>query len=231
MTEMLNGNTLSREFSRKTFVKAGGGLVIGFSLAGAATASGATIAPSANTQYPPVNQVDSFIEINPDNTANLFTSQVEIGNGTPTGFLMIAAEELDMSMAQMTYGSTVKDANGVIIGTVTDGWRAVNTGGHGGSNAIQSVGQQVRAAAAYARQALNSMAASNLGVPVASLTVKDGVVSGGGRSVTYGQLVGGKLLNATIATASLQPGAGISKPVAQYKLVGTPRRGSISRAR
>jgi len=221
MTELLN-----KEFSRKTFVKAGGGLVIGFSLAGAATANAATIVPSPNSQYPPTNQVDSFIEINPDNTANLFTSQVEIGNGTPTGFLMIAAEELDLSMAQMTYGSTVKDKNGVIIGTVTDGWRAVNTGGHGGSNAIASVGQQVRAAAAYARQALNSMAATNLGVPVASLTVKDGVVSGGGKSVTYGELVGGKLLNATIATTSLQPGAGISKPVAQYKLVGT-RQGRI----
>ena len=154
MTEMLN-----KEFSRKTFVKGAGGLVVGFSLAGAATANAATTSPSPNTQYPPTNQVDSFIEINPDNTANLFTSQVEIGNGTPTGFLMIAAEELDMSMAQMTYGSTVKDKNGVIIGTVTDGWRAVNTGGHGGSNAIASVGQQVRAAAAYARQALNNLAA------------------------------------------------------------------------
>ena len=76
MTEMLN-----KEFSRKTFVKAGGGLVVGFSLAGAATANAATIAPSPNSQYPPANQVDSFIEINPDNTANLFTSQVEIGNG------------------------------------------------------------------------------------------------------------------------------------------------------
>ena len=51
--------------------------------------------------------------------------------------------------------------------------------------------------------------------------MKDGVVSGGGKTVTYGQLVGGKLLNATIATTSLQPGAGISKPVANYKLVGT----------
>jgi len=129
MTEMLN-----KEFSRKTFLKSSGGLVVAFSLAGAANA--ATTKPSPASQFPPANQVDSFIEINPDNTANLFTSQVEIGNGTPTGFLMIAAEELDLSMAQMTYGSTVKDKNGVVIGTVTDGWVAVGTGGHGGSNAM-----------------------------------------------------------------------------------------------
>ena len=217
MTEMLK-----KEFSRKTFVKGSGGMIVGFSLAGAAVAGKAGAAtPSPATQYPPTNQADSFLRINPDNTANLLTSQVEIGNGTPTGFLMIAAEELDMSLDQMTYGSTVKDKNGVIIGTVTDGWVAVNTGGHGGSNAIASVGQQVRSAAATARQALNSLAATALGVPVTSLSVSNGVVSGGGKTITYGDLVGGKLMNATIATASIQPGVSPSKAVSTYKLVGT----------
>ena len=95
---------------------------------------------------------------------------------------MIAAEELDMSIDQMTYGSTVKDKNGVIIGTVTDGWVAVNTGGHGGSNAIASVGQQVRAAAATARQALNSLAATDARRSRREPHVKHGVVSGGGKT-------------------------------------------------
>src|SRR5919206_4659143 len=80
----------------------------------------------------------------------------------------------------------------------------------------------LRSAAATAMQALLSLASANLGVPVSSLSVKDGVISGGGKTVTYGQLVGGKLFNATIATANLNPGQGISKPVGQYKVIGTP---------
>ena len=65
------------------------------------------------------------------------------------------------------------------------------------------------------------MAATNLGVPVASLTVKNGVVSGGGKTVTYGQLVGGKLLNATIATDVAAAGRRHLEAGRQYKLVGT----------
>ena len=162
--------------------------------------------PSPAAGYLPTNQVDSFLRINPDNTVNLLTSQVEIGNGIPTGFLMIAAEELDMTMDQMTYGSTVKDKNGVIIGTVTDGWVAVNTGGHGGSNAIVERrpagprGRRDRAAGAAAASPRRRSACP--GEPVG----ENGVVSGGGKTVTYGELVGGKLLNATIAPTSLQPG-------------------------
>ena len=50
----------------------------------------------------------------------------------------------------------------------------------------------IRKVAAYIYQTLLSMASTQLGVPVASLTVKNGVVSGGGKSVTYGQLVAGQ---------------------------------------
>ena len=46
------------------------------------------------------------------------------------------------------------------------------------------------------------------------------------------QLVGGKLLNATISPLTLNPGVGIAKPVSQYKVVGTSTcRASTSRTR
>jgi CO/xanthine dehydrogenase Mo-binding subunit len=54
---------------------------------------------------------------------------------------------------------------------------------------------------------------------VSSLTVSKGVVSGGGRSVTYGALIGDKLLNVRMASATLNPGVAPSKPVSQYQLV------------
>jgi CO/xanthine dehydrogenase Mo-binding subunit len=76
------------------------------------------------------------------------------------------------------------------------------------------------------------LAAAQLGVAKASLSVTNGVVSGGGRSITYGALLGGKLFNhrlpgaPTPSTGQLTGGAQRSsgapgtKPISQYKLVG-----------
>jgi CO/xanthine dehydrogenase Mo-binding subunit len=129
--------------------------------------------------------------------------------------MMIAAEELDVSMSQMR-ASVNNDTNHTPVSFYT-----------AGSSAIQSGGLPVRAAAAAAKNALLDLAATNLGVAKASLTVDKGVVSGGGRSVTYGALVGGKLFNVRNPVAfSLASGAPGTKPVSQYKLVtkhGIPR--------
>jgi hypothetical protein len=50
----------------------------------------------------------------------------------------------------------------------------------------------MRGAAAAARTLLLTLASAQLGVPVASLSVANGVVSGGGKSVTYAGLAAGK---------------------------------------
>ncbi len=96
---------------------------------------------------------------------------------------------------------------------------------------MQTGGKQTRAAAAAAKNALLDLAATSLGVAKASLTVKDGVVSGGGKTVTYGGLIGDKLFNVKItgfstngtATTPAQAVAGSpgTKPVSEYKLIGT----------
>src|SRR5581483_1578935 len=93
-----------------------------------------------------------------------------------------------------------------------------------------------RAAAAAAREVLLGLAAAELGIPVEHLSVRSGVVTGGGRSVTYGELLGGKAFNTTIpdaynlnqslmpgwnGTAGLLTGAAATKPVSDYKLIGT----------
>ena len=102
-----------------------------------------------------------------------------------------------------------------------------NQGATVGSRASQTGGPQIRAAAAAAKDALLDLAATNLGVAKASLTVTDGVVSGGGRTVTYGALLGDKLFNVTItarrahdARRRALPG---TKPISQYKMVGRAR--------
>jgi CO/xanthine dehydrogenase Mo-binding subunit len=212
MTEMLN-----KEFSRKSFLKGGGAMVVGFSLGGAAVAGkAAAAAPTAAGYNPPLTRLDSWLTINADNTVNLKTSQGDPGNGIATGFLMVAAEELDVTLDQMRYGSSTTHA-----GNQNDSYVVGLTGGIGGSNSMSSTGHRIRAAAVAARAELLKLAAAKLGVAASSLTVKDGVVSGGGKTVTYGELVGGKLFNVTLTTTSLQHGVSPAKPVSAYKLVGT----------
>ncbi|MEI8106158.1 MAG: molybdopterin cofactor-binding domain-containing protein, partial [Actinomycetes bacterium] len=209
------------EFSRKSFLKGGGALVIGF---GVATTAGKAQAATGNTPFtartgadflPDLNSVDAWLAITPDNRAIVTHGETEMGHGTPTGILQLVAEELDMNMSQMVYAHPESWLNA--------------TGGGGGSGGISSRSTQARAAGAYARQILLGLASTQLGVPVANLTVADGVVSGGGKTVTYGALMGGKVFSyvmpigpttVSATSAGLLPGAGIAKPVSSYKVVG-----------
>ena len=61
-----------------------------------------------------------------------------------------------------------------------------------GSLSIQIGGMQIRNAAATAKAALLDEAAKRLGAKKEELKVADGVVSGGNKRVTYGELIGGK---------------------------------------
>jgi CO/xanthine dehydrogenase Mo-binding subunit len=124
--------------------------------------------------------------------------------------IILAAEELDMDPSQIVFARN--DTN------VTP-----DTGLTAGSSTISTVGPRLRSAAAAARQTLLGLAATQLGVPVAQLSVSKGVVSGGGKTVTYGQLIGDKLFGISMPLATLSPGQAASKPVASYKLVGVAR--------
>jgi hypothetical protein len=67
MTDLLTDT----RFTRRRFVEGGGALVVGFSLLGAATAGTASAAAHrGDVAGPPdPDQVDSWLEIHPDNTA------------------------------------------------------------------------------------------------------------------------------------------------------------------
>ncbi len=223
MTEMLN-----KEFSRRTFLKGSGALVVGFSFAGSTLASQAGAASSgAPVRTPPfpLDQVDSFLAIHSDNTATLFHSSTEIGQGSATGYLMIAAEELGMDFNQMRWARPDTAMTPITGGT------SASTG------TKQTTGPKVRAASAAARETLLAMASKQLGVPVANLTATKGVVSGGGKSVTYAELIGDKLFNVQIPATwnfllptalganpvipGLAPGQAPAKAVSQYSLIGS----------
>jgi CO/xanthine dehydrogenase Mo-binding subunit len=228
----MTGFMHEREFSRKSFLKGGGALVVGFSVVGAglaATARGADPVPfSSNGSNAPTagapdpNSVDSWIVIHSDNSCSLQSGKCEVGTGVATALLQIVGEELDMEMGQLKF-------------VTSDTGLTPNTGSTGASNSISSTGMSVRAAAVTARKALLGLASTSLGVPAANLTVTSGVVSGSGKSVKYSDLIGDRLFNIQMpASYQLTPanvaarrqvglinGAPEAKPVSQYKLVGT----------
>jgi CO/xanthine dehydrogenase Mo-binding subunit len=179
---------------------------------------------------PDLTQVDSWITLNADNTVTVTHGESELGHGTPTGILMIVAEEMNVDFNQMKYAHV-------------DSWLNAMGGGNG-SAGIASRSTSVRTAAALAKQTLLSMASTQLGVPASSLSVTSGVVSGGGTSVKYSDLLGGKLFTTQMTTANTGAPVGapnlggilsqlyqpygatpgqagtIVKPVSQYTVVG-----------
>lgn len=198
MTEM----PAASSFSRRNLLRGGGALVVSFSLAGvppAAAARGDVAGP------PDPKAVDSWIAIHADNTATIYFGKIEMGQGNTTGMLQIAGEELGLDISQMT--PVRGDTN------VTPDQGATSS-----SSSIQYGGPELRAAAAEARHVMLLLAAKKLSAQVGSLVVSRGVVSVDGepgRSVTYGDLIGDKLLKAKVS------GAVPLKPASQYTLVGT----------
>ena len=98
MTEILK-----KDFSRKSFVKGGGALIVGMSAAGAGLAGKAQAADSPFASNGPfdLQAVDTFIAIHADNTGSVKSGRVEMGQFSNLGLVMIAAEELDMKLSQL----------------------------------------------------------------------------------------------------------------------------------
>jgi CO/xanthine dehydrogenase Mo-binding subunit len=185
---------------RRDLLKAGGALVVSFQMPCLAFAQ-STRSPQAGPPDP--QQIDSWIAIHQDNTATVYIGFVELGQGASTALQQVAAEELNLSMAQI---STVGQDTHV----------TPNQGGTYSSSAMRVGGPQVQRAAAEARQALLALAATRLRVPVANLQITNGIISSGNASVSYGELIGDRLFN--------QPFTGTApvKDPASYTLVAAP---------
>jgi CO/xanthine dehydrogenase Mo-binding subunit len=206
--------------TRSKFVKGAGAMVVGLSFVGAGigakAANAAEVPLLPGTKYSPNPGVsDAWFTIHADGTITMRTGIAEMGQGSAsTAFAQIAADELNVPYSAITE---------VVIGD-TD-----RTPGGGIAAGFMFLGApNIRKVAAYMYQTLLSMASTQLGAPVGSLTVKDGVISGGGKTVSYGQLVGGKALNLSIpVTGDATSFLGLTvlgnpptKPMGQYNVVG-----------
>lgn len=199
-------------FTRRTFMKAGGALVVMAAAPGAVldTLTKASAAPFYAA--PDQTSLAAWLTINADGTVLARSSHVELGHGITTGLAQIVAEELDVPFSSV----------GMLLGN-TD--TTPDQGGTFGSQTIKVAGTQWRQIAAEGRAALLKLASARLGTPAGQLTVKNGVVSNGSQTVSYAQLVQGQVLTA-VAPLTYKGGQngliGTAKPKdpSQYSIVG-----------
>jgi nicotinate dehydrogenase subunit B len=208
--------------SRRQFVKAGGALFVGFKLIGPRLLWGESAKPAHYKNSLDPTLASSWIEIHPDNTVLIRTGKSDFGQGsTFTAYRQIVAEELSIPFEAITT---------VITGhtdQTPDGSGAFDFLGHGTPN--------IRKAAAYTHQALLDLASKKLAIPRDKLSVKDGVVSGGGKSVSYGDLVKNEQLKLTIPVkGDLTSIGGLTiegdppmKPVGDYTIIGKSFKNSV----
>ncbi len=207
-------NVYGATLSRRQFVKAGGALLVGVSMVGKGIFD-QTMAAAASKNSLDATLSRSWFEIHADNTILMRTGKVDFGQSSAhTAYKQLAAEELNVSFDAIT---------AVVMGD-TD--RTPDGGFSAGF--LEYGGVNVRKAAAYTYQALLDLAATKLGVEKAQLSVKDGVVSGGGKSISYGELVRGQELSLSIpVSGDLTNMLGLTvtgnppmKPTTQYTVIG-----------
>ena len=166
--------------SRRQFIKASGGLALGFYLPQSLAQSGPgrTVSTDLAGDFSP----NAFIRISSDNTVTVIVKHVEMGQGTYTGLPTLVAEELDADWSQIRAEGAPADAkryNNLLWGEAQ---------GTGGSTALANSYEQLRKAGAAARAMLVAAAAEKWQVPASEIKVSKGVVFSGNKKATFGEL-------------------------------------------
>ncbi|WP_132255334.1 xanthine dehydrogenase family protein molybdopterin-binding subunit [Methylobacterium segetis] len=173
--------TTHAALSRRTLLQGSGALVIGFSLGGRVTAQGGAPipTPSVGKSIAP-DQVDSFLALDAEGRATVYSGKVDLGTGVRTALAQMAAEELDLPIDRVT----------IVQG---DTALTPDQGPTYGSLSIQKGGVEIRQAAATARARLLTLAAERLGVSPDTLVTENGTVrpKGGGAGIDYADLIRG----------------------------------------
>ncbi len=158
---------------------------------------------------------NAFLHIGANGRVTLLVGKIEMGQGIITGLPQIVAEELNvpLEMVDCVMGDT--DLCPFDSGTF-------------GSLSVWRLGPILHAAAAEARAVLVQLASEKLGVPVADLSVKDGVVvskTDANKKATYGELAGGKKIE-----RRFEGKAALDK-VSEYTIIGKsyPRRDAVEK--
>jgi isoquinoline 1-oxidoreductase beta subunit len=161
---------------RRTFLKTGaaGGaaLLIGFHLPARASD------PAEEQEKPPINPLNAWVRITPDNRVTLILAKSEMGQGIMTALPMILAEELCLDWKQVTIEQAPTNPK-------------IYDHGTGGSGSVGGSWLPLRQAGAAAREMLIAAAAKKWEVGPDTCKAQNGYVVHGHpeRSYKYGELV------------------------------------------
>ncbi len=148
-------------------------------------------------------KLTNWVCFNADRTVTVYSGKVELGQGIVTAIAQIAAEELDVSLAQLS----------IVPGDTRvspDEWYTA------GSQSIEVGGLSMRLACAEVRLMFVEAAAKRFEVNAAELRVRDGQIDMPGTDLktSYWDLV------ADVNLAVEATGRAAPKPAAQYSIVG-----------
>jgi isoquinoline 1-oxidoreductase len=188
----------TRELSRRQFAQlAGAGLFVSFHVG---------IAPAQESRRGAApTDFNAFLKIGADGRVTCLVGKVELGQGAMTSLAQVLAEELDVAFDSVDVVMGDTDLCPYDMGTF-------------GSMTTPLLVPVVRRAGAEARAVLLAMAAERLHVPAERLRVQNGVITGAGAPVSYGQLVEGQRIEKHLANIPV-------KPVTEFRVIGkSPRR-------
>lgn len=150
--------------------------------------------------------VQDRLHIATDGTITVFTSKVEVGQGSRTELTMAAAEELSLPVERIRL-------------VMADSAVGPNDGGTAGSRTTPDALPSVRRGCAAARQILLDAAARKFSVEAGKLQVKDGNVAGLGPGQTFSYA---DLAADADSLKAANPSGIQLKPISQCTVLGKP---------
>jgi isoquinoline 1-oxidoreductase subunit beta len=208
-------NTESALLSRRTLLQGLGGLTVAIALPAEVFAQGTPPAPPSTLKAgaganATADMLTAYVIVGPDGRVKVLSPTTEMGQGSHTAHAAIVADELGVSIDQVSVETALP----------ADSFRWGGSMGSGGSWGVRRWAPLLHKGAAQAREMLIAAASVSLNVPAAALTLSDGQVrhAGSGRSLPIGGLVA--------AAAKLTPPESPTlRSPAEFRYVGkgTPR--------
>jgi isoquinoline 1-oxidoreductase beta subunit len=204
---------MTAHFTRRFFVASGlsaaGGLVVAVSTRALAALPPLSPEPWSPEAGKPLDEINAFVVVEPDNSVLLRIAKSEMGQGVMTSLAMIVAEELecDFAKVKVEYASAHRN--------VTEG-APYESMGTGGSSSVRRSRVFLQQAGASARARLAAAAAARWRVEPSACVARAGTVfhEASGHSATYGELAA----DAAKVLPMVEPAI---KTPDQYKLIGT----------
>ena len=164
----------------------------------------------------PLEDPTAFVTIAKDGTTTVLCNRMDMGQGIETALAMICAEELeaDWSKVKTGFGNQQSHYVDPIMGMHLTG----------GSGSVKNSYMQYRELGARAKAMLIAAAAKQWKVDATTLKAETGVVSGGTRRVSYGELF-------DAAMKEPIPEAVTLKSPKNFRLIGKPTGLKVSRAK